>query len=294
MSVTTLEDRPAVSTDYFELNPLQPRIGAELLGIDLSKPLSDGARDAVKAAILKYRVVFFRDQNLNAEQHELFASRFGPLYTHPSSRRPNAGIAALHQISAAEFAKRADDRKAQQAADPEQLWDGYHTDTSWRLVPTWGAVLRAVDLPPVGGDTIWVDANAAYEGLSDELKARLEGLHVTHDFRDTLNKAGFDYPIVAHPIVRTHRETGQKVLWVNFTQRPTIVGLGRAESRELLGLILRQYKKPELQVRFTWRPGSIAFWDNRATVHYAVRNYGDYPRLLERILIADEPQWANL
>ena len=128
----------------------------------------------------------------------------------------------------------------------------------------------------------------------DEPLHELEGLHVTHDYREALNRAGFDYPIVSHPIVRTHRETGQKVLWVNFTQRPTILGLDRAESRELLETILRQYKKPELQVRFSWRPGSIAFWDNRAAVHYAVRNYGDYPRLLERILIADEPQWANL
>jgi len=294
MSATILEERPLASDAYFDLKPLQPTIGAELLGIDLSKPLSDGARDAIKAAILKYRVVFFRDQSLDAEQHELFASRFGPLYTHPSSRRPNGNIAALHQISAADFQKNASERKAIAAADPEQIWDGYHTDTSWRLVPTWGAVLRAVDLPPVGGDTIWVDAHAAYESLSDEVKARLEGLHVTHDFRDALTKSGHDYPIVAHPVVRTHRETGEKILWVNYTQRPSIVGLDRAESRELLEIILRQYKKPEHQVRFSWRPGSIAFWDNRAAVHYAVRNYGDYPRLLERILIADEPLWTNL
>ncbi len=294
MSATTLQERAPVPEAYFDLKPLQPTIGAELLGIDLSKPLSDGARDAIKAAILQYRVVFFRDQTLTAEQHELFASRFGPLYAHPGSRRPNQGIEALHQISATDFAKAADARKAAAAADPDQIWDGYHTDTSWRLVPAWGAVLRAVDLPAVGGDTIWVDANAAYENLSPDVKARLEGLHVTHDYREALNRAGFDYPIVAHPIVRTHRETGQKILWVNYTQRPSIVGLDRAESRALLEIILRQYKKPEHQVRFSWRPGSVAFWDNRAAVHYAVRNYGDYPRLLERILIADEPLWANL
>jgi taurine dioxygenase len=294
MSVTILEDRPSISNPYFELKPLQPKIGAELLGIDLHKPLGDGARDAIKAAILKYRVVFFRDQHLDADQHEVFASRFGPLYTHPGSRRPHNHIKAVHQIAAQDFAARADERKALAAADPEQLWDGYHTDTSWRLVPTWGAVLRAVDLPAVGGDTIWVDANAAYEGLSDDVKARLDGLFVTHDFRDSLIRAGFDYPIVSHPIVRTHRETGQKILWVNFTQKPTIIGLDRAESRALLEIVLRQYKKPEYQVRFSWTPGSIAFWDNRAAVHYAVRNYGDYPRVMERILIADEPQWADL
>ena len=294
MSATDLKDRPAISGDYFELKPLQPKIGAELLGIDLKKPLSDGARDAIRAAILQYKVVFFRDQHLDADQHEVFASRFGPLYAHPSSRRPHGHISALHQIAATDFAAQADARKALAAADPDQLWDGYHTDTSWRLVPTWGAVLRAVDIPPTGGDTIWVDAHAAYEGLSDSVKARLEGLHVTHDFRDALTRSGHDYPIVAHPVVRTHRETGQKILWVNFTQKPSIIGLDRAESRELLEIVLRQYKKPELQVRFSWRPGSIAFWDNRAAVHYAVRNYGDYPRVMERILIADEPRWANL
>jgi len=172
--------------------------------------------------------------------------------------------------------------------------DGYHTDTSWRLVPTWGAVLRAVNLPPVGGDTVWVDANLAYEGLPPEVKERLEGLHVTHDFREALLAGGNDYPVVAHPVVRTHRETGQKILWVNLTQKPQILGVELAESRELLDEVLRQYKRPEFQVRFSWKPNSVAFWDNRAAVHYAVRNYGDFPRLLERILIADEPLYADL
>ena len=289
-----LEERQAISSDYFELKPLQPKIGAELQGIDLRKPLSDGARDAIKAAILKYRVVFFRDQHLDADQHELFASRFGPLYTHPGSRRPHNHTKAIHQIAAADFAARASERKALQAADPEQLWDGYHTDTSWRLVPAWGAVLRAIDLPPVGGDTIWVDAGLAYDRLPEDVKQRLEGLHVTHDFRDALAGAGHDYPVVAHPIVRTHRETGRKILFVNFTEHPWVVGLDRDESRALLSIVHDQYRKPEFQVRFSWRPGSVAFWDNRAAVHYAVRNYGDFPRLLERILIADEPQYAEL
>ncbi|WP_322777903.1 TauD/TfdA family dioxygenase [Frankia sp. Cas4] len=105
---------------------------------------------------------------------------------------------------------------------------------------------------------------------------------------------GHDYPIVAHPIVRVHRETGVKILWVNVTQRLSIIGLDRAESRELLTLVIDQYRKPENQVRFSWRPGSIAFWDNRAAVHYAVRNYADSPRLLELIMIADEPLYADL
>jgi len=233
--------------------------------------------------------VFFRDQTLDNDSHAAFASAFGPLYTHPSTRH-DARITPIHQISATEAAR----HERQQRQHDVKSGDGYHTDTSWRLVPTWGAVLRAVDLPPVGGDTIWVDAHQAYEGLPDEVKQRIEGLHVTHDFRTALAANGHDYPIVAHPIVRTHRETGEKILWVNFTQKPQILGLELSESRALLDEILRAYKRPEIQVRFSWRPGSVAFWDNRGAVHYAVRNYGDYPRLLHRVLIADEALYADL
>jgi alpha-ketoglutarate-dependent taurine dioxygenase len=270
------------------IRPLQPTIGAEIEGVDLSRPLSTGQRDAIRSAILKHKVVFFRDQPLDNEQHAAFAAQFGRLYTHPSTKRDEK-IAPIHKIAAQDAAiyeKRLhrDVRRG----------DEYHSDTSWRLVPTWGAVLRAVTLPKVGGDTIWVDANLAYEGLSADLKARLDGLHVTHDFREALTGAGHDYPIVAHPVVRTHRETGQKILWVNLTQKPQILGVELSESQALLDEILRQYKRPEFQVRFSWRPNSVAFWDNRAAVHYAVKNYGDFPRVLERILIADEPLYADL
>jgi alpha-ketoglutarate-dependent sulfate ester dioxygenase len=280
----------ATSVGELTVRPLQPTIGAEISGIDLREPLSDAQRDQIKATILQYKVVFFRDQQIDRDQHSAFAARFGPLYTHPSTRRPdNENHSEVHNISAVE-AKEYYNKLPKR----DDGWDAYHTDTSWRLVPTWGAVLRAVTLPDVGGDTVWVDANLAYQGLSDDVKARLEGLHVTHDYRDALNAGGHDYPIVAHPVVRVHRETGNKILWVNFTEHPSIVGLDRDESRELLTLVIDQYRKPEHQVRFSWRPGSIAFWDNRAAVHYAVRNYGDFPRLLERILIADEPQYADL
>jgi taurine dioxygenase len=286
MSVATLERSPVADAAELGVRPLQPTIGAEISGVDLSRPISDAVRDAIKAALLRYKVVFFRDQQLTDAQQADFAARFGPLYTHPSSKHD--AISAIHRIAAADFSAR------DLTPDPTSVESGYHTDTSWRLVPTWGAVLRAVTLPDVGGDTVWVDANLAYEGLPEDVKQRLEGLHVTHDFRKSLTAAGHDYPIVAHPIVRTHRETGQKILWVNFTQRPHIVGLDIADSKALLTTILAQYKKPEHQVRFSWRPGSVAFWDNRGAVHYAVRNYGDFPRLMHRVLIADEPLYADL
>ncbi len=285
--MSALANQVSASTAQLTVKPLEPTIGAEISGVDLSQPISDAVRDEIRATLLEYKVVFFRDQELTPDQHAAFAARFGPLYTHPNTKR-DANIVHIHKIAATDFAK------YERVKDPTTVEAGYHTDTSWRLVPTWGAVLRAVNLPEVGGDTIWVDAGAAYEGLSDALKTRLEGLHVTHDFREALTRAGFDYPIVAHPIVRTHRETGKKVLWVNFTQRPHIIGLDLAEGREILTQVLDAYRKPEHQVRFSWRPGSIAFWDNRAAVHYAVRNYGDFPRLLDRVLIADEPQYANL
>jgi taurine dioxygenase len=289
MSTATASTLNVENSVQLDLRPLQPSIGAEIHGVDISQPLSPGVRDAIRAAVLKYKVVFFRDQQLDNESHAAFAREFGPLYTHPSTTH-DPKITPIHNISALDNA-RFDKRQAKVSIKPGEA---YHSDTSWRLVPTWGAVLRAVDLPPVGGDTVWVDANLAYEGLSPELKDRLEGLHVTHDYRAALNADGHDYPIVAHPVVRTHRETGQKILWVNLTQNPQILGVELSESRELIDEILRQYKRPEFQVRFSWKPGSVAFWDNRAAVHYAVRNYGDYPRLLHRVLIADETLYADL
>jgi taurine dioxygenase len=276
-----------------EVRPLQPTIGAEIHGVDISKPLTTAQRDAIKAAILDYKVVFFRDQTLDKQGQADFARQFGPLYDYPSATS-DSNIVPIHKISAVEEKKRDRGQQPDHLKDIIGAGDYYHTDTSWRLVPAWGAVLRAIDLPPIGGDTIWVDANLAYEGLSAELKERLESLHVVHDFQHSLQALGREYPIVAHPAVRTHRETGKKILWVNFSQKPQFLGVELEESRSLALEVLRQYKRPEFQVRFSWAQGSVAFWDNRAAVHYAVRNYGDYPRLLERILIQDERLYADL
>jgi taurine dioxygenase len=289
MTTASTLSQPTFDTSAIEIRPLQPTIGAEIHGVDIARPISAEQRDAIKAAVLQYKVVFFRDQNLDKQTHADFAARFGPLYDYPSATS-DSNIVPIHKISAVEA------RNFERGAQPEFIRDGdyYHSDTSWRLVPAWAAILRAVDLPEVGGDTIWVDANLAYEGLSTELKEKLESLHVVHDFQDRIAQLGHEYPIVAHPAVRVHRETGKKTLWVNFSQKPQFLGVELAESRDLALEVLRQYKRPEFQVRFSWRPGSVAFWDNRAAVHYAVRNYGDYPRLLERILVADERLYADL
>jgi len=292
MSAALELERPGIAS--LTITPLQPTIGAEISGIDLRTPLSDDGRDAIKTALLKYKVIFFRDQHIDRRQHLAFAKRFGSIYTppYPANRLIDVdGESGLHLIAADK-----EERKFYESLKrPGEIRDGYHTDTNWRVVPSWGAVLRAVDLPPVGGDTIWVDAGRAYRDLPDDVKTRLEGLRSIVDFSAALERTGHgDYPLVAHPIVRTHRETGEKILWVDFGKHPQIIGVSDDENRELLHLILNQYKKPQYQVRFAWRPGSIAFWDNRAVVHTAVHDYGDYPRTLERVLIDDEPLWRNL
>ncbi len=289
MSTKILERVASDAGAALAIHPLQPTIGAEISGVDISQPLTAAQREAIRSAVLKYKVVFFRDQNLSAEAQAAFAANFGPLYTHPTTRHEDR-LAPIHKIAAVDHARYA----ALKPTRPVGPGEAFHSDTSWRLVPTWGAVLRAVNLPELGGDTIWVDAHLAWQGLSEELKERLEGLHVTHDYRPALNAANLDYPIVAHKLVRTHRETAEKILWVNFTQSPQILGLELAESEALLTAVLRQYQRPEYQVRFSWKPGSVAFWDNRGAVHFAVRNYGDFPRELDRVLIADEPLYADL
>jgi len=286
----------AVRKDYAEglrYTPLTPTIGAEVEGVDLSNPISDFVRDDIKAALLKWKVLFFRNQNVNRRQHLDFAKRFGAIYTPPYQRDRLVdvdGESGVHLITADPNQRELYESQRR----PGIVYDGYHSDTNWRIVPSWGAVLRAVKLPPVGGDTIWVDAAKAYRELPDDVKQRFEGLHAIVDFRDSLQRAGHDYPLVAHPIVRTHRETGEKILWVDFGKHPQIVGLSESDNREVLELILERYRKSENQVRFQWKPGSIAFWDNRAAVHRAVRDYGDFPRHLERVLIDDEPLWRNL
>ncbi|WP_077034529.1 TauD/TfdA family dioxygenase [Pelomonas sp. KK5] len=278
MSTVLNNNHPTRST--LSVKQLEPTIGAEISGLDLRQPLSIEQRDEIKALLLKHRVIFFRDQPINHEQQVAFARQFGKIYQHPTTRRTesrfDASTADSHRISATET------RKVYKVTAGR-----WHTDTSWLVRPAWGAVLREVDIPPVGGDTVWADGHAVYESLSDELKAKIENLHVVHDFQSSLQRVELDYPIVAHRLVRTHPETGEKILWLNFSQHPSVVGWDRAESAALIAELERAYSQPEFHVRFKWTKHALAFWDNRAGLHYAVSNYGDYPRELERVLVED-------
>jgi alpha-ketoglutarate-dependent taurine dioxygenase len=268
--VIDLHETPSVTA-------LEPTIGAEIHGVDLKKPLDPLQRERIHALLLRHKVLFFRDQHIDSDQQIAFARSFGELYVHPTSSKADAGRPQAHLIS-------AEEARAIYGDSPKGRW---HTDTSWLLRPTYGAVLRAVSLPESGGDTVWADSGLVYRGLPEEIKQRIDDAFVTHNFKSSLDKVGYPYPIVSHPLVRTHPETGEDALFINFSMSPQIVGWSLEESRELVAYLLKEYANPEYQVRFKWSEGAVAFWDNRSTLHYPVYNYGDFPRLMERVLIAD-------
>jgi taurine dioxygenase len=270
----------------FEIVSLQPSLGAEIRGIDLRDPLDDATRDALRAALLHYRVIFFRDQPLSREQHIAFGRAFGDLETHPVFSHPD--YPEILPLIADEF-------RGRYRASTDSNW---HADTTFRDNPSAASILRAHVSPPLGGDTVFANAVAAYETLPEEVKAEIDGLTAIHDpsifiqFLHTEEKKEAlrsQYPEVEHPVVRIHPETGEKVLYVNsvFTRR--IKGYDRARSDALLKRLFDQVKRPEFQVRWSWRPHSIAFWDNRATQHYAVPDYAE-ARHMERVtVVGDRP-----
>jgi taurine dioxygenase len=268
--------QPLSNTQSLQVTRLEPTIGAEISGIDLSQPITPALRDELRALLLEHKVIFFRDQPIDTAQQIAFAQQFGELYVHPTTQQNDTSKPHAHLIQA------QDDRKLYGPRTSGR----WHTDTSWLLQPTLGAVLRAVDLPEIGGDTLWADTAAVYQGLTEELREEIDSLFVVHDFKKALDQVGFDYPILAHPLVRTHPETGVDSLFINFSQNPSVIGWAPERSKQLIERLLLEVSKPEHQVRFKWSKNSIAFWDNRSTLHYPVYNYGDYPRRMERVLIA--------
>lgn len=268
--------------------PMTPTIGAEVEGIDLSRPLDVRTVSALRRALLDWKVLFFRDQDITTEQHLAFARNFGDLEVHPfAPQKPGYPevLAITHDAN---------------SRGKENTW---HSDVTWRLEPSLGSILRALEIPPVGGDTLFADMYAAYDGLKDEVKAKVEGKIAVHDFvnfRKGMRKRGvseeeiaaFDrqYPKVEHPVIRTHPETGRKAIYVNagFTQH--IVGMEKAESDALLAHLYAQAAIPEYQCRFRWTPNAIAFWDNRASQHYAASDYFPAVRRMERVtVVGDRP-----
>ncbi|HEY1737138.1 MAG TPA: TauD/TfdA family dioxygenase [Acidimicrobiia bacterium] len=281
------EDRDrlaAMQWEHFDVKQYGATIGAELHGVDLTVDLDDDTIAEIRAALCAYKVIFFRDQFLTTEQHVGFARRFGELEVHPFIPA-NADYPELVQLA-----------KGPEMAGYE---NGWHSDVSWRIVPSMGAVLRAVEVPASGGDTLFADMCAAYDGLDDDMKERIADMYAIHDYmfvfgrfvpEDKRAETRAQFPPARHPVVRTHPETGRKILYVNRGFVDYIEGFEREESDALLQALASQAELPEYQCRFHWEPGSIAFWDNRAVQHYAASDYFPHRRVMERAsIIGDRP-----
>lgn len=269
------------------VTPLTPHIGAEIDGVDLRDELDDAVIAEIRAALLAHKVIFFRDQFISNEQHIAFARRFGELEIHPATPKDQANPEILH------IAHGPNSRGS------ENFW---HSDVTWRAEPSLGSILRAIEVPDVGGDTLFVDMAAAFRGLSEEMQIWCRTLTATHDiarvFAKKLRKAPEElhekYPPQSHPVIRTHPETGEQAIYVNTAFTSHIDGLDKKESEWLLSHLYATASLPEYQCRFKWRAGSIAFWDNRAAQHYAVSDYFPQVRRMERVTVAgDRPYYRD-
>lgn len=286
---------------HLRVHPLTPTIGAELLDVDLSS-LSDVPTGAggdergmgelvreVHAALMAHQVVFFRDQDLAPLVQAQFARRFGR-----TRIAQKAAFDVLDDVP--EMAVLRNDRE-----HPPNV-NHYHADGIFRETPEFGAMLYAVEVPRTGGDTVFVNMRAAYEALSDDLRAYVDARQASNDFMklhgspakaiswrednaSRMDAMRQQNPPVVHPLVRTHPVTGARSLWLSESFTTHIVGVSQGESAGMLDTLFRHCTLPEFQCRFSWRPGSMAFWDNRTTMHYALADYWPERRVMHRITI---------
>jgi len=274
----------ALRFDRIGVAPLGATVGAEISGVDLGH-LDDATFAEVARAFFEFKVIFFRDQDIATEDHLAFARRFGELEEHPFiPAKP--GYQQIVQF-----------KKNERVIGVENIW---HHDVTWRLRPSLGSVLRAIDVPGIGGDTLFADMYAAYEGLGADVKAKIDGAFAVHDFSNTFGLAMTPeklaeqrekYPPARHPVVRTHSVTGRRCLYVNVAFTSYIEGMAPDESRALLEHLYRQADIPEYQCRFRWQKNSLAFWDNCAVQHYAASDYDPQVRVMERVtIIGEEPR----
>ena len=276
---------------------LTTHIGAELSDVSLADAAHDARLfDVFRALLLEHKVLFLRDQDLSRADHVAFARRFGELEDHPvaGSDPENPGLVRIYKYL---------------DSPPEHYENAWHCDATWREAPPFGCVLRCVETPEVGGDTIWVNMARAYADLPDAIKAKIAPLWARHSIEATFGAAmpaerrralKAQYPDPEHPVVRTHPDTGEKVLFVNaFTTHlvnfhtPGNVRFGQdyaPGAADLLSYLIGRAAIPEYQVRWRWTKNSVAIWDNRCTQHYAVQDYWPAVRKMERAgIVGDRP-----
>ena len=273
------------------VTPCGPVLGAEVTGVRVGTPVDAELAALLRALLVRHKVLFLRDLDLDHEQHLALGRVFGALEGHPVLAHV-PGRPEILDIRGAEG--RVEDADGDRRF---RVLDKWHTDVTFRAEPSFGAVLRARVLPPIGGDTLWADAAAAYDGLSDEVKARIEGRTATHDllfdFGDRVapgRRAALaaEFPPQHHPIVRVHPDTGARTLFVNASFTSHLDDMDEAAGAALLAHLLDRFKVPEYQVRFRWSPHAVAIWDNRATQHYPVADYWPARRHMERVTIAGD------
>ncbi len=284
--MATQIDKSRLDTGALDIHPMTPAIGAEILDIDLAATDIANSIPAIRAALLKFGVIFFRDQTLTQDQHIAFARHFGDLEIHPATPKdqPNPEVLRIEH--------------GPQSRGQENNW---HSDVTWRERPSLGSILLALDVPECGGDTLFANMHLAYERLSVQMQRFCEGLTAVHDiarvFAKRLGKAPEElhekYPPMRHPVIRTHPETGQRAIYVNTGFTSHIEGLSDKESRWLLDHLYTSAMDVEIQCRFRWRAGSIAFWDNRVCQHLAVSDYFPARRVMERVTIAGDTPYFD-
>ncbi|WP_431276809.1 TauD/TfdA dioxygenase family protein [Variovorax ureilyticus] len=270
-------------------------IGAELRNVDLGAASRDAETvSEIRALLLEHKVLFFRDQDFTRAEHVAFARHFGNLEDHPvaGSDPDHPGLVRIYKSP---------------EVPNDRYENAFHTDATWREKPPFGCVLRCVETPDVGGDTIWVNMALAYARLPEDVKTRIGGLRARHSIEASFGAAmpiekrlalHAQFPDAEHPVVRTHPETGEKILFVNaftthFTNFHTAANVRFGQDHApgaslLLNYLVSQAAIPEYQVRWRWKKNSVAFWDNRSTQHYAVMDYPPCHRKMERAGIMGE------
>lgn len=274
----------SISQD-FEVTRIEANLGAEIHGIDFREPVSGEVADLLRNLLWEHQVLFFRDTAVDNDRQAEIGRIFGPPVADSIAKRRGVKDGDILPMNTGPYAN-------------AYYGTPWHADATYLEKPYLVSVLRSVIAPDLGGDTVWSSGISAYEALPPDVKDRIQSLTAIHrpnskaykliDDKSELDEYLHAYSGVQHPVVITHPYNGRKVLYVNEGFTEELVGLPEAEGRELLVYLKQQFTRPENQVRFKWRPGSLAIWDNRAVQHKGVADYGNAQRQLIRVVAAGE------
>lgn len=290
MNTTMRTAADPASYQTITVRPLTLHIGAEIEGVDFKQPVAAETLREIRRALVDWKVIFFRGQHLDHAEHVAMARQFGEC---------TIGHAVFgHVNDYPEIYSIAKNRTANSNREQKKVtpWSGWHTDITAAINPPMASILRGVTIPPYGGDTFWTNLAAAYAGLSEPMRAFVEGLRGIHRFEANSGKSEYDSSVKKrvlvseHPLVTVHPESGEKLLFVSPSFLKSVAGLTPRESEQILHLLWEHVVRPEYTVRFKWNEGDIAFWDNRATSHLAPTDIfeSDYDRQLYRVTLVGQ------